>query len=372
MQITLEISMKRFLPHYTLTLKIVNALVRIEAVKEKIALLPLTPKVLASLRETARLYTTHYSTMIEGNSLDPEQIAHVLKHEGHFPGRERDENEVKGYYAALTHLEQWVIKDVHVSEKTIQTLHALVVSDGKTKVKPTPYRTGQNVIKDSRTRRIVYLPPEAKDVPGLMDGLISWINKKTPSIPCPIIAAIAHYQFATIHPYYDGNGRTARLLTTFILHLGGYDLKGLYSLEEYYALNLGAYYTAISIGPSHNYYMGRAEADITPWIEYFLEGMVVSFENVLKRMSDEHEQGIPDQEEMLRKFDPKQRKALELFHTSETITARQIGELFGFKPRTSAQLCKDWVDAQFLEVADFSNRGRKYRLAKKYEKLIVK
>jgi Fic family protein len=69
------------------------------------------------------------------------------------------------------------------------------------------------------------------------------------------------------HPYYDGDGRTARL----ILHLGGYDLKGLYSLEEYYARNLGAYYEAISIGDSHNYYMGRTETDITNWVEYFVE-----------------------------------------------------------------------------------------------------
>ena len=97
------------------------------------------------------------------------------------------------------------------------------------------------------------------------------------------VAGIAHYQFATIHPYYDGNGRTARLLTTLILHLGGYDLKGLYSLEEYYARNLGAYYEALAIGSSHNYYQGRAEADITPWLEYFCEGVAESFENVRKR-----------------------------------------------------------------------------------------
>jgi hypothetical protein len=93
-------------------------------------------------------------------------------------------------------------------------------------------------------------------------------------------------QFATIHPYFDGNGRTARLLTTLILHLGSYDLKGLYSLEEYYARHLDAYYQAISIGPSHNYYMGRAAADITPWVEYFVEGMAVAFENVYQRMNE--------------------------------------------------------------------------------------
>ena len=83
-----------------------------------------------------------------------------------------------------------------------------------------------------------------------MKGLVKWIGASS-ELACPIVAAIAHYQFATIHPYYDGNGITARLLTTLILHLGGYDLKGLYSLEEYYAKNLGAYYEAISVGDSH-------------------------------------------------------------------------------------------------------------------------
>src|SRR5262245_28326779 len=86
----------KFEPNYTISPKIMTDLLRIEAARQKILNLPLTPKVLLSLRETARLYTTHYSTMIEGNRLDPNQIAAVLKHEGHFPGRERDEHEVKG------------------------------------------------------------------------------------------------------------------------------------------------------------------------------------------------------------------------------------------------------------------------------------
>jgi hypothetical protein len=92
----------KFEPNYTITPKIMNSLTRIEAAKEQVKHLPITPTVLASLRETARLYTTHYSTMIEGNTLSPDQIEQVLKHKGHFPGRERYEIEVKGYYAALT------------------------------------------------------------------------------------------------------------------------------------------------------------------------------------------------------------------------------------------------------------------------------
>ncbi|MEI8366271.1 MAG: Fic family protein [Parachlamydiaceae bacterium] len=357
----------KFEPHYTITPKIVNSLLRAEVVKEKALHLPLTPIVLSSLRETARLFTTHYSTMIEGNRLAPDQVEAVLKHEGHFPGRERDEHEVKGYYAALTQMEKWAAVGTAITEKNIKTLHALVMGNGKTKVKDSEYRAGQNVIRDSRTKGIIYMPPEASDVKSLMGGMIAWINENR-ELPYPIIAGIAHYQFATIHPYYDGNGRTARLLTTLILHLGGYDLKGLYSLEEYYARNLGAYYEAISVGDSHNYYMGRAQSDITKWVEYFVEGMATSFENVLKRMREA--QGFPDQSALIRKLDPRQRKALLLFEEYKTITSCQIGKLFSFKPRTSAALCATWVENEFLEIVDPSNRGRKYGLSKQYRKLI--
>lgn len=359
----------KFEPNYIISSKIMNYLIRIEAAKQKILHLPLTPTVLSSLRETARLYTTHYSTMIEGNRLDPDQVEEVLKHQGHFPGRERDEHEVKGYYAALTQVEKWAAQGVKITEKMIQTLHGLVMANGKENAKPTAYRDGQNVIREGRTKAIVYMPPESEDLKKLMIGMVDWINQNT-DLPCPIIAGIAHYQFATIHPYYDGNGRTARLLTTLILHLGGYDLKGLYSLEEYYARNLGAYYEAISIGESHNYYTGRAEADITKWVEYFVEGMAVAFENILKRMDEAKTQGSSDQSALIRKLDPKQRKVLELFQEFETITSRQIGELFGFKPRTSAALCANWVESGFLNMVDSSNKGRKYKLSAEYQKII--
>jgi Fic family protein len=307
--------------------------------------------------------------MIEGNRLYPEQIKEVLTLKGHFPGRERDEHEVKGYYAALGQLEQYAAQNHPVTEKVIQTLHALVMSDGRMRVTPTPYRDGQNVIRDGLAGVIVYMPPEAKDVVALMRNLVAWI-RQSGDLPCPIIAAIAHYQLATIHPYYDGNGRTARLLTTLILHLGGYDLKGLYSLEEYYAKNLLAYYRAISIGPSHNYYFGRAESDITGWIEYFTSGMAFAFEKVVSQMMDAKNKGEKDHSALMRTLEPKQRKALELFQNYEVITSNQIGELFGFQPRTNTALCKKWVEAGFLEIVDHSNKARKYRLAEPYDTLV--
>src|SRR5271165_4048696 len=94
-----------FHPRFAITPAIARDLMRIEAVKQAIQTLPITPRVLANLRETARLFSTHYSTMIEGNRLTQEQVAQVIAADKRFPGRERDRREVRGYYAALDEAE---------------------------------------------------------------------------------------------------------------------------------------------------------------------------------------------------------------------------------------------------------------------------
>lgn len=237
------------------------------------------------------------------------------------------------------------------------------MAGGKKKVKPTPYRDGQNVIRDSATGKIVYLPPESKDVPLLMSDLVSWISKNHTILPSPLQASITHYQFATIHPYYDGNGRTARLLTTFIMHLGGYGLKGLYSLEEYYAKNLHNYYNALTIGPSHNYYFGRAEADITPWIEYFCSGIVESFEHVKKEALKAQKKGSKDISKELATLDIQQRKVFQAFSKKESFTTHDILKILKLKPRTARALCQKWVESGFLIIIDSSKKNRTYALS---------
>ena len=357
-----------FHPVYSITPQIARDLMRIEAVKQAMEDLPITPRVLANLRETARLFSTHYSTMIEGNRLTQEQVAQVVAEGQHFPGRERDEAEVRGYYAALDKVEELSRNRTEVSESAVRSLHALVMSSGKIRVKPTSYRDGQNVIRDSGTSSIVYLPPEAADVPVLMQELIAWINLSD-DLPVPLKAAIAHYQYATVHPYYDGNGRTARLLTTLILHRGEYGLKGLYALEEYYARDLKAYYKALTVGPSHNYYLGRVEADITGWVAYFIEGMAISFEKVHGQAQRESAVGGRDQSWLLRNLDAKQKKALTLFESSREVATKDIAALFGFHQQTASLLCRRWVDEGFLVTADAAKKSRRYRLSREYEQM---
>lgn len=353
-------------PNYEITLALAKILMEIESLKKEIDLLPLTPKLLTGLRETAKLSATHYSTMIEGNRLTQEEVNKVIKNNIKIPGKTRDEAEVKGYFSALSYVEELSQKQIKITQESIKKIHALVMAAGKKNIKPTLYRDGQNVIREGLTNKIVYLPPESCDVPELMQNLVNWLEKSKEEVPCPIRAAIAHYEFATIHPYYDGNGRTARLLATLVLHMCGYGLKGLYSLDEYYAQDLVSYYNAISVGPSHNYYEGRPEADITSWIEYFCKGMLDSFTKIRNQALKAFYRGETDKSYLFKKLDIRQRKVLSLFDEFDEITSIQIAELLKISPRTARFLCKKWAQEGFLLISDESKKSRKYSLNSLY------
>ena len=354
-----------FTPNFQITPALSKMLMDIEASRQAVSGLPITVSVLTSLRESARLVSTHYSTQIEGNRLTQEQVEDVI-HGGTFPNRERDEREVKHYYLALDFLDTLIKRKAYlITEHDIQILHGLVMDGRK---RPTPYRDGQNVIKDSGSGLIVYMPPEAKDALTLMANLMEWINTEVnkAELPVPIIAAIAHYQFATIHPYYDGNGRTARLLTNLVLHRSGYGLKGIYSLEEYYAKNLQAYYDALNISDSHNYYFGRIDADITQWVAYFCGGMADSFANVRLKTSKIAKDVQVDHNHLLRELDQRQKLVLSLFSKSMYITTKDIAELLGVHQRTALNLCNKWCDIGFVIRHGQANKNRKYELAGKW------
>jgi cell filamentation protein, protein adenylyltransferase len=357
-----------FRPIFQITPRLSKDLMEIEAIRQAVIGLPFDVKMLRSLRETARLLTTHYSTQIEGNRLTQAQVAEVVAGT-QTPGRERDEEEVRNYYRALEHVEQLSESTEPLSEAVVQQIHGLTYYG---KAAPTPYRDGQNVIRDSGSGATVYMPPEASDVGPLMLDLMEWVNTNLQSqeLPQPIVAGLVHYQFATIHPYYDGNGRTARLLTTLVLHRSGFGLKGIYSLEEHYARDLGAYYEALAVGKSHNYYMGRAEADVTGFLEYFCRGMAMAFQSVAAQAKNAASRGANDQSSLLRKLDPRQRRVLELFQGQGTATTVELAKALGLSPRTVVAHCRAWVSEGFLEFHDPSRKNRSYRLAPELESLL--
>jgi Fic family protein len=227
------------------------------------------------------------------------------------------------------------------------------------------------VIRDSSTGAIVYMPPEASDVPRLMTELVNWVSLAEKSrVPVPLVAGLLHYQFVTIHPYYDGNGRTARLLATFILQRGGYGLQGLFSLEEFHARDLAAYYGVLAAHPHYNYYKGRAGADLTPWMEYFLSTLKAAFNQV--RESVDHYTGEHPiiEPEFIRHLDRRTRIILSLFGEKETITNIEVAQTLGLSERMARVLIKRWVDGDMLVVTTMARRNRAYGLSAIYRQYL--
>lgn len=357
-------------PRFTLTPAIARGLMQIEAARALVEHTPLPPAAEAELRAHARVRAVHYSTFIEGNRLTMSQAKAAISDANlQIAGRERDVSEVRNYWNALLRVEDWAQKKKPLTEELIKRLHALV--EVGPRAKPTPYREGQNAIKNSSTGALIYLPPEAEDVPSLMASRVAWAAEAERSgLPAPLIAGLVHYQFVTIHPYYDGNGRTARLLATFILHKGGYGLNGFFSLEEHHARDLPGYYQALTTHPHHNYYFGRSEADLTPWLEYFISTLAVVFEAVRLTAQKCAFEGRQAEPEELRRLDHRERVVLGLFASKETVTAPQVAAELGLSERMARNLLTDWVRDGWLEVADPSRRARSYSLSAKYRQYI--
>lgn len=350
--------------NFKLTPTILRHIQSIERIREKVNLTLLPPATAEILRLQAHIRSTHYSTQIEGNRLTLKETEMVVQQGKGFPGRERDVREVERYYQAQQEMGKWVESGQKITEERIRKLHAILYSGRRAKA--TPYRDGQNIIRES-TGEIVYMPPEAHDVPPLMKELLRWVHSACEEYPIPLIAGVAHYQFEIIHPFYDGNGRTGRMLSTWILYQSGYDLGKFYALEEFYAANLPAYYSALVTHPHHNYYFGRNKADITSWLEYFLEGMAVVFENVDERIRADLPQKTDSETlALLRPLDHRARRVLGLFTAHEHLLTVDIAHLLGISPRQTRDLLKKWVAQGWIEIANTSKRGRKYRLAKKY------
>lgn len=124
-------------------------------------------------------------------------------------------------------------------------------------------------------KQIIYSPPAAYEVPSMMANLVSWINKER-EINAVLISGISQFQFVHIHPFLDGNGRTARLLSTLCLYQRGYDFKQLFSISEYYDRNRTDYYRAIQS-------VRENDMNMTGWLEYFCDGLATQLQEVKER-----------------------------------------------------------------------------------------
>ncbi len=356
-------------PRYTITSTIAKSLMEIEAARVAVEYSPLPPAVENELRQKARIRSSHFSTFIEGNRLTLSEVSVVIEDEKiALKEKEKDVLEARNYWNALLRIEEWAEKKSPLNEELICKLHAII--EKGLRVRPTPYRDGQNVIRDSATGAIVYLPPEAKDVPTLMAEMLTWFQlAERENIPIPLIAALIHYQLVTIHPYYDGNGRTARQLATFILHRGGYGLNGYFSLEEHHARDLSGYYEALATHAHHNYYMGRASADLTGWVEYFTTLLARVFTEAKDEAVKLAGEALTPEPKELRSLDHRARIVLGLFTNKEAINTSEIAVALGLSQRMARELVRNWVKDGWL-IPKNSFRNRQYILSAIYRHFV--
>lgn len=211
------------------------------------------------------------------------------------------------------------------------------------------------------------MPPEAKDVKNLMNQMIKeFYSKDTIDIPIPIKAGILAYEFVTIHPFWDGNGRCSRLLATYILKAYNYDLKGFYVMEEFYDKNIDEYYNSLQMGLHHNFYFGRNEADITEWLEFFISTMANTFESVGNRVKEIYRRTKEDIN-IIDTLDKRERWVANYIINHGKIKAKDIANHFKINLDTSNNWIKKWIDNEFLiRIDDKQIRNVDYILTDKY------
>lgn len=270
-----------FEPRYQLNQTLLNNIVRIKNLISELNDQKFPDIVLAKFEKDSYAISTHASTSIEGNPIPLTDVRKILKST---PAHIRDtEKEILNYNKALHHLNSVLKKGRAVSKKFICDIQAMVVDGLIDKNNQGKFRQTPVVVNNPKTRQIAFIPPDAKDVAKLTDELITYLEKEYNFTDPLILAGIFHKQFVIIHPFMDGNGRTTRLITKYLLARVGLDTFQLFSFENYYNQNVTKYF--VKVGVVGDYYEMRDNVDFTDWLIYFTDGIIDELLRVQKLLN---------------------------------------------------------------------------------------
>lgn len=323
-------------PKYRLTNKVLNDLTSIAESKAVIERARLLPQAELRLRRQAFIRMTHSSTAIEGNILNLRQVEAIYARRK-INAPPRDIYEVQNYLQALRYIEQVVKKKGKTTEKVILKIHKLVTDKTLHQNESGHYR--KNAVYVVRRKwevpeETVYTGPDAKKVPALTADLITWTqDSEKQDINPVIVAGIVHQEIAAIHPFSDGNGRTARTVATLILYQRGYDFRKLFALEDYYNKDRTKYYRAINVGKNYE----ERRADWTSWLEYFVNGFREEIDNIRAKVAALALKKVDKKLESQVYLDPSQLKILDLLDQANKIRVRDVTDAL-HAPRRTAQL----------------------------------
>lgn len=344
-----------FKPNFRYTDKIVNDLTHISAARELVLNSPFIPKWEVTLRREAIVHSAHSSTAIEGNRLSLEQVSELAQ------GREvmatrKDKQEVLNYLKVLETVGR-LTDGENITENNLLAIHKALTQDTLDDESDSgAYRNQYVVVANRITREVIFRPPRNEGVPALVRNLIGWLNSSSAKTIDPVIeAGIAHYEFVRIHPFVDGNGRTARVLATLILYLRGFDLKQFFCLDDFYDSDRQAYYQALQkVDPK--------TLDTTAWLEYFVEGVKVSIATVKERI-------IRLSSERLRKttkgqiaLTERQMRIVERIVQRDKISIGDVSEMFKITRQAALKEMAKLTEQRVLKLVG-KGRGAYYALA---------
>ena len=206
----------------------------------------------------------HMSTRIEGNPMTEEQVREAFARPQR--GADEAETENRNYRDAVRFGRQFADDGSAVIDGGfIRALHFQIVRDVDHHGTAGQYRTEQNAVR--KAGEVIYLPPAPTEVSRLMNDLVAWLRDSRTSVHPLVLGAVAHVELINIHPFDDGNGRTARALTSYFLARGGWRLRGFVSSEQVFGEDVEAYYATLREFGAR--YPGQ-QVDLTAWVAWFL------------------------------------------------------------------------------------------------------
>lgn len=342
-----------FSPKFAITNAIAAGLTTIERARGFLEAAKLSEDWIAQMQTRALVLEAHHTTHIEGTHLTLEQSEKLLSGKKVAGADPDDTRELLNYRSAFDLVTEYLDTGEAITEALIREIHKRLVKGVRgDKALPGQYRKGQNYVVNSKTGKVIYTPPPAAEVPGLMAGLVDWLRTEHGINPV-LESGIAQFQLVHVHPFNDGNGRTSRLLSTLCLYRKGYDFKRLFTISEYYDRDRTAFYKAIQ---------GVRERgmDLTGWLEFFTDGLATQMREVQERgervirmdlLARKHDLGV------------RQREALRLVMESGELTIQEFEKRFkGVTRRTLQRELRVLVEAGLLVTEGATNR-LKYRLA---------